>query len=94
MIDNERTSAINPNEAIDEKISLSDRFGLWLGFHHCDQETFLKMIRSYVDYYGVQIDDETLRAKAVEWQVTRGSRSGRVAIQFVRNLAGEMGIAV
>jgi predicted AAA+ superfamily ATPase len=94
MIDNERTSAINPNEAIDEKISLSDRFGLWLGFHHCDQETFLGMIRAYTDFYGIAIDNETLRAKAVEWSVTRGSRSGRVAIQFVRNLAGEMGIAV
>jgi predicted AAA+ superfamily ATPase len=94
MIDNERTSAINPNEAIDEKISLSDRFGLWLGFHHCDQETFLGMIRAYTDFYGIAIDNETLRSKAVEWSVTRGSRSGRVAIQFVRNLAGEMGIAV
>jgi predicted AAA+ superfamily ATPase len=94
MIDNERSSAINPNEAIDEKISLSDRFGLWLGFHHCDQETFLGMIRAYTDFYGIGIDNETLRAKAVEWSVTRGARSGRVAIQFVRNLAGEMGIAV
>ena len=94
MIDNERSSAINPNEAIDEKISLSDRFGLWLGFHHCDQPTFLAMIRSYADHYGLAIDDETLRARAIEWSATRGSRSGRVAIQFVRHLAGEMGKAV
>jgi predicted AAA+ superfamily ATPase len=91
MIDNERATAINAGEAIDEKISLSDRFGLWLGFHNCDQPTFLAMIRGYCDHYGLEIDDETLRARAIEWAATRGSRSGRVAIQFVHQLAGELG---
>jgi len=94
MIDNERATAITPGEAIDEKISLSDRFGLWLGFHNCDQPTFLAMIRGYCDFYGLKIDDETLHARAVEWAATRGSRSGRVAIQFVRQLAGEQGKSV
>lgn len=89
MIDNERSTAITPGEAIDEKISLSDRFGLWLGFHNCDQPTFLAMIRGYCDSYGLKIDDDTLRARAIEWSQTRGARSGRVAIQFVRQLAGE-----
>jgi predicted AAA+ superfamily ATPase len=91
MIDNERATAINPGEAIDEKISLSDRFGLWLGFHNCDQPTFLAMVRGYCDHYGLEIDDDTLRARAIEWAATRGSRSGRVAIQFVHQLAGELG---
>ncbi len=91
MIDNEQATAISPGEAVDEKISLSDRFGLWLGFHNCDQPTFLAMIRSYCDYYGLAIDDKTLRARAIEWAATRGSRSGRVAIQLVRQLAGELG---
>jgi hypothetical protein len=91
MIDNERATAISPGEAVDEKISLSDRFGLWLGFHNCDQPTFLAMIRGYCDFYGLAIDDETLRARAIEWAAIRGGRSGRVAIQFVRQLAGEMG---
>lgn len=94
MIDNERATSINPGEAIDEKISLSDRFGLWLGFHHCDQDTFLAMVRTYVDHYGIEIADDQLRAKAIEWSVTRGARSGRVAIQFVRDLAGQKGQAV
>ena len=94
MIDNERSTAITPGEAVDEKISLSDRFGLWLGFHNCDQDTFLAMIRGYCDSYGLEIDDETLRARAVEWSQTRGARSGRVAIQFVRQLAGEQGKTV
>jgi predicted AAA+ superfamily ATPase len=94
MIDNERATAINPGEAIEEKVSLSDRFGLWLGFHNCDQPTFLAMVRGYCDAYGLAIDDETLTARAIEWSQTRGARSGRVAIQFVRNLAGEMGKAI
>ncbi|MBN9304164.1 MAG: AAA family ATPase [Devosia sp. 67-54] len=94
MIDNERATAINPGEAIEEKVSLSDRFGLWLGFHNCDQPTFLSMIRGYCDAYGLEIDDATLNARAIEWAQTRGARSGRVAIQFVRALAGEMGKAV
>jgi predicted AAA+ superfamily ATPase len=94
MIDNERSTAITPGEAVDEKISLSDRFGLWLGFHNCDQETFLAMVRGYCDAYGLRIDDATLRARAIEWSATRGARSGRVAIQFVRQLAGEHGKAI
>ncbi|MDB5529285.1 MAG: family ATPase [Devosia sp.] len=91
MIENERSTAINPGEAVEEKVSLSDRFGLWLGFHNCDQPTFLVMVRTYADHYGLEIDDETLRARAIEWAATRGARSGRVAIQLVRTLAGEMG---
>ncbi|WP_417308639.1 ATP-binding protein [Devosia sp.] len=94
MVDNERATAITPGEAVDEKVSLSDRFGLWLGFHNCDQPTFLAMIRGYCDEYGLEVDDETLRARAIEWSMTRGARSGRVAIQFVRALAGEMGKSV
>ena len=94
MIDNERATAINPGEAIEEKVSLSDRFGLWLGFHNCDQPTYLAMIRGYCDAYGLAIDDAAMTARAIEWAQTRGARSGRVAIQFVRNLAGEMGKAV
>lgn len=91
MIENERSTAINPGEAVEEKVSLSDRFGLWLGFHNCDQPTFLTMVRAYADHYGLDLDDETLRARAIEWSATRGARSGRVAIQLVRTLAGEMG---
>jgi predicted AAA+ superfamily ATPase len=94
MIENERSTAINPGEAVEEKVSLSDRFGLWLGFHNCDQPTYLAMIRGYCDAYGLSIGDEELQAKAIEWSQTRGARSGRVAIQFVRNLAGEMGKAI
>jgi predicted AAA+ superfamily ATPase len=94
MIDNERATAINPGEAIEEKVSLSDRFGLWLGFHNCDQPTFLAMIRGYCDAYGIEISDDELQARAIEWSQTRGARSGRVAIQFVRNLAGEMGKSI
>jgi len=91
MIENERSTAINPGEAVEEKVSLSDRFGLWLGFHNCDQPTFLLMVRAYADHFGLQIEDETLRARAIEWAATRGARSGRVAVQLVRTLAGEMG---
>lgn len=94
MVENESATAISPGEAIDEKVSLSDRFGLWLGFHNCDQPTFLSMIRGYCDEYGLEIDDETLHARAIEWSMTRGARSGRVAIQFVRALAGEQGKAI
>ena len=94
MVENERATAISPGEAVDEKVSLSDRFGLWLGFHNCDQPTFLAMIRGYCDAFGLDVDDETLRARAIEWSMTRGARSGRVAMQFVRALAGEMGKAV
>jgi predicted AAA+ superfamily ATPase len=91
MIENERSTAINPGEAVEEKVSLSDRFGLWLGFHNCDQDTFLTMVRSYAEHFGLGLDEQLLRARAIEWAATRGARSGRVAIQLVRTLAGEMG---
>lgn len=94
MIENERSSAINPSEAVEEKVSLSDRFGLWLGFHACDQDQYLAMIRGYCDAFGVPIDDATLRAEAIEWQATRGSRSGRVAWQYFTDLAGRRGVAL
>ncbi len=92
MIENERSTAINPSEAVEEKVSLSDRFGLWLGFHPCDQDTYLAMIRGYCDAFGIEISDEELRAEAIEWQQTRGSRSGRVAWQYVTDLAGRHGV--
>ncbi|UWQ97577.1 ATP-binding protein [Rhodobacteraceae bacterium M385] len=94
MIENERGSGINPAEAVEEKVSLSDRFGLWLGFHSCDQDAYLAMIRGYCDAHGVQIADEQLRAEAIEWQATRGSRSGRVAWQFFTDLAGRRGVTL
>ncbi|MFQ1701322.1 ATP-binding protein [Loktanella agnita] len=94
MIENERSTAISPSEAVEEKVSLSDRFGLWLGFHPCDQDQYLAMIRGYCDAHGVVIDDATLRAEAVEWQATRGSRSGRVAWQYFTDLAGRRGVAI
>ncbi len=94
MIDNERSTAIMPGEAVEEKVSLSDRFGLWLGFYSCDQEQYLSMIEGYCAAYGVEIASETLRAEAIEWQATRGSRSGRVAWQYFTDLAGRQGIAV
>jgi uncharacterized protein len=92
MIENERSTAINPNEAIEEKVSLSDRFGLWLGFHNCDQPTFLAMIDGYAAALGLPIGAEDLHAEAVEWAVTRGGRSGRVAWQFVQEMAGRLGV--
>ncbi|UYO00079.1 MAG: ATP-binding protein [Devosia sp.] len=94
MIENERSTAINPSEAVEEKVSLSDRFGLWLGFHNSDQDTYLAMVAGYADFYGLAISPDQLRARAIEWAATRGSRSGRVAIQLVRTLAGEEGKAV
>jgi len=92
MIENERSTAINPSEAVEEKVSLSDRFGLWLGFHPCDQDAYLEMIRGYCAHYGVEIADEELRAEAIEWAATRGARSGRVAWQFFTDLAGRRGV--
>jgi predicted AAA+ superfamily ATPase len=92
MIENERSSAINPGEAVEEKVSLSDRFGLWLGFHRCSQDEFLAMVEGYVAHYRVPIDAETLRREALEWATTRGSRSGRVAWQYVQDLAGRLGV--
>ncbi|MDE0985163.1 MAG: ATP-binding protein [Yoonia sp.] len=92
LIENEQATAISAGEAVEEKVSLSDRFGLWLGFHPCDQDDYLTMIRGYCDAHRVPIDDETLRAEAIEWQVTRGSRSGRVAWQYFTDLAGRKGV--
>lgn len=94
MIENERSTAINPSEAVEEKVSLSDRFGLWLGFHNCDQDTYLAMVRNYVAHFGIEVGEDELRALAIEWSATRGSRSGRVAIQFVRHLAGIKGKSI
>lgn len=94
MIENERSSAINPSEAVEEKVSLSDRFGLWLGFHPCSQDEYLEMIRGYCAAHGVQVPEDRLRAEAIEWQATRGARSGRVAWQFFCDLAAREGVRV
>ena len=92
MIENERSSAINPSEAVEEKVSLSDRFGLWLGFHPCSQDDYLEMIRGFCAAHAVTVDEAVLRAEAIEWQATRGARSGRVAWQFFCDLAGRQGV--
>lgn len=92
MIENERSTAINPGEAVEEKVSLSDRFGLWLGFHRCSQDEYLAMVRGYCSHFGVKVDDDALEREALEWSTTRGSRSGRVAWQFVQELAGRLGV--
>lgn len=94
MIENERSTAIHAHEAVEEKVSLSDRFGLWIGFHHIDQDTFFAIIEGYCDYYQVDLPRKELHARAIEWSVTRGSRSGRVAWQFFQDLAGEYGISL
>jgi len=94
MIDNERSTAINPAEAVEEKISLSDRFGLWLGFHNLDQDTYFAIVQGYVDHYNLKITDKAMRAQALEWSMTRGARSGRVAWQFIQDLAGRQGKAL
>ena len=91
MIENERSTAINPSEAVEEKVSLSDRFGLWLGFHKCSQDEYLEMIDGYVAHYGLEMDEDELRRDALEWATTRGARSGRVAWQFITDLAGRLG---
>jgi predicted AAA+ superfamily ATPase len=91
MIENERSTAINPSEATEEKVSLSDRFGIWIGFHNCDQATYFAMIDGYATRFGLPIDQVALQAEAVEWSVTRGARSGRVAWQFIQDLAGRLG---
>ena len=91
MIDNERSTAINPAEAVEEKVSLSDRFGLWLGFHNLDQDTYQAIVRGYAAHFGLEMPDDQLRAEASEWSITRGSRSGRVAWQFIQDLAGRLG---
>jgi predicted AAA+ superfamily ATPase len=90
MMENERSTAINPGEAVEEKVSLSDRFGLWLGFHKCSQDEYLDMVFSYVDHLGLKADRERIRAEALEWSTTRGARSGRTAWQFIQDLAGRL----
>ncbi len=92
MIENEQGTAINPAEATEEKVSLSDRFGLWLGFHNCDQACYFRMVEAYAAAWALPVTQEALRAAAVEWTVTRGARSGRVAWQFIQDLAGRLGI--
>ena len=94
MIENERSTAINPGEAVEEKVSLSDRFGLWLGFHPCSQDDYLEMIRGYCAAHGVTVPEERLHAEAIEWQATRGGRSGRVAWQFFCDLAAREGVRI
>jgi predicted AAA+ superfamily ATPase len=91
MIENERSTAINPAEAVEEKVSLSDRFGLWLGFHNIDQEIYQAIVRGYAAHYGLDLPPDELRAEASEWSITRGARSGRVAWQFIQDLAGRLG---
>jgi uncharacterized protein len=94
MMENERSTAINPGETVEEKVSLSDRFGLWLGFHRCSQDEYLAMVDGYVAHYRIPARDEALHSEALEWATTRGSRSGRVAWQFVQDLAGRLGVAL
>ncbi|MBX3518487.1 MAG: ATP-binding protein [Xanthobacteraceae bacterium] len=92
MVENERSTAINPGEAVEEKVSLSDRFGLWLGFHRCSQDEFLAMVNGYVEHFKIPVEPDRLRREALEWSTTRGSRSGRVAWQFIQDLAGRLGV--
>jgi predicted AAA+ superfamily ATPase len=92
MIENERSTAINPGEAVEEKVSLSDRFGLWLGFHRCSQDEYLAMVKGYCGHFGIKLAEHDLEREALEWSTTRGSRSGRVAWQFTQELAGRLGV--
>ncbi len=94
MMENERSTAINPSEAVQEKVSLSDRFGLWLGFHNCSQSDYLEMVEGYAAHFGIDLPQEELRSKALEWSTTRGARSGRVAWQFIQDTAGSLGIRI
>jgi len=94
MVENERSTAINPGEAVEEKVSLSDRFGLWLGFHRCSQDEYLAMVEGYVTRYRIPFAGDELRREALEWATTRGARSGRVAWQYVQDLAGRLGVAL
>jgi uncharacterized protein len=92
MMENERSTAINPGEAVEEKVSLSDRFGLWLGFHRCSQDEYLAMVKGYCGHFGIRLAEDELEREALEWSTTRGSRSGRVAWQFTQELAGRLGV--
>jgi hypothetical protein len=91
MVENERSTAINPGEAVEEKLSLSDRFGLWIGFHNCSQDDYLEMVRGYAGHYGLAMNEAALREEALGWALSRGSRSGRVAWQYIQDLAGRLG---
>jgi predicted AAA+ superfamily ATPase len=92
MLENERSTAINPSEAVEEKVSLSDRFGLWIGFHNCSQDDYLEMVRAYAGHYELKIDGSALKQEALAWAAARGARSGRVAWQFIQDLAGRLGV--
>ena len=89
MLENEQSTAINPSESVEEKVSLSDRFGLWIGFHNISQEIYLDIVFAYINEYKIPIDKEKIKSKALEWSITRGARSGRVAWQFIQDLAGK-----
>jgi predicted AAA+ superfamily ATPase len=91
MVDNERSTAINPGEALEEKLSLSDRFGLWIGFHNCSQDDYLEMVTAYAEHYRLGLGEAALRQEALAWALQRGSRSGRVAWQYIQDLAGRLG---
>ncbi|MBL4692237.1 MAG: ATP-binding protein, partial [Magnetovibrio sp.] len=93
-IDNERSTAIHPGESVEEKVSLSDRFGLWLGFHNLNQDTYFAIVKGYADSYGLKISDKNIRAQSLEWSMTRGARSGHVAWQFIQDLAGKQGVSL
>jgi predicted AAA+ superfamily ATPase len=88
MMENERSTAINPHEVVEEKVSLSDRFGLWIGFHNCSQADYLDIVRAYADYFGLTLPCKQIEREALAWAMARGSRSGRVAWQFIQDLAG------
>jgi predicted AAA+ superfamily ATPase len=92
MLENERSTAITLSEAVEEKMSLSDRFGLWIGFHNCSQDSYIDMVRSYAEHYGLSVAEEDLRREALAWALTRGARSGRVAFQYIQDLAGRLGV--
>ena len=92
MLENERSTAINPSEGVDETVSLSDRFGLWIGFHNCSQDEYLDMVRGYAAHYRLPIEDEALTREALAWAIGRGARSGRVAFQYIQDVAGRLGV--
>ena len=94
MVENERSTAINPAEAVEEKVSLSDRFGLWLGFHNASQDDYLAMVRAYAAHFHLKVNDTDLQRDALEWSTTRGARSGRVAWQYIQDLAGRLGVRI
>ncbi len=94
MLENERSTAINPSEAVEEKVSLSDRFGLWIGFHNCSQDDYLAMVRAYAAHFGLALADDELRREALAWALARGARSGRVAFQYIQDLAGRLGVRI